>query len=1551
LAAVAINFAPVQNWLVQKVANNLSQRLHSTVSIKHVDFSLFNKMLIEGALVKDKNNDTLLYAGVVKVNITDWFFLKNKPVLKYISLQNAVINLHRKDSIWNYQYLVDYFSSPKKNNTPKKNTVVFDLKEIQLQNIQFNKTDKWVGQDMIVAINKLSLIANEIDIEKKLVNLNDVNLNEVVFAQNIYKGNRPPKVKQATSPSAINNNELQWNTGGWIFKVNNILLQNCGFSNNRQTDRPAYANQFDGDHFFFKNITGKINAVKFEGDTLRAEANLASKETCGFEVKKLQANVKFTPTIMAFSKLDLQTNKSKLGNYYAMKYDNFNADFSNFLHAVSLDGNFNNSEIYCDDLAFFAPTLKTWNRVFYVSGEAKGTIDNLSAKKMQIKCGNSYLDGEVTLKGLPDINTTFIDFKSNDLRTNYTELASIIPKLKTVTEPRLSALGNINYKGNFTGFINDFVAFGTINTNLGSVTGDVNMKLPKSQLPTYSGKITTNNFKLGKFVNDNNLGSLAVDGKIIGTGFTLKDVAANFDGVVHQLDYANYNYKNITVKADFKNKLFQGFLKTNDPNLSIDKLEGSINLLDKQPQFNFEAKLKYVNFKNLGLTKTDYTLAGDFDFNFKGNNIDNFLGSAKINGAKLYSNGSQLSFDSLSLQSEIIDQKKHLTLSSNEIDVNVNGNFKIAELPDAFKVFLSRYYPSYIKKPKFTVSNQDFTFLIKTKNVDQYIQLVDKKLKGFNDAVLSGSLKLATNELNVNANIPQFEYDKKVFNNVVLQSSGNLDTLVTKINAGDIVVDDSLHFPSSDIQISSNNNLSNIKLFTGASKTLNQAELNASVETLTDGVKIHFFPSSFIVNDKKWELDKDGELTIRKSFIEASEIKFLQGKQEIVIATQMDEEGFTDKTNVVANLKNVNIDDFLPLFLKKPRLQGELTGKVTLKDPFGKQIIEYDAYADNLTLDGKYVGKTFVNGDVNTTTGNVRFNGNAKEALNDFDINGSINYKDSSENSVNIEATSRHLDASILNPYLGSVFSNIEGDAISHLKIYGRKHQYITGPVNIINGSMTVKFTKCKYKFSNQTIQFNEDEINLGELELQDTLNNVAIASGKMYHNMFDAFEFDDVQLSSNKLLLLNTTKLDNAQFYGKVVGQAKMTLSGPVTEMKMKIDGEPSKIESDSSHIYLNTGTTSKDIGVIDYIDFIQFGEQMDDAGRQKSSNNFFVDMTINANPACKVDVILDETTGDVIKGEGNGKLQIGLGSKDPLSIRGKYELTKGEYKFNFQTFAKIPFTLNKGTISWNGDPLLALIDIEANYTAKKVDVKDIASISGFKQKEDIIIVSRLSGTLQKPDIEFSFNLPEKSELAKDLFAIKKLADFKNDKNEMYKQVASLLLFNSFVSSDGNFLKNNNPIALATNTIGGVISNWLTNLFNKELEKATNGILTTYFDINSTVDLQKLNNLQANVLAGFKLLLSNRLVVLIGGNLDYNNPYSNLSKNGSLTPDITVEWLLNRDGTIRLIGFRRSSSDANAGQRNRNGVKLTYRKDFDKLSDLFKPAANKKRRKQIVKK
>ena len=126
-----------QNWIAKQVTKRLSRDLQTRVSIDHVDFALFNRMHLEGVLIEDRDRDTLLYAGQLRVRITDWFFLKDKAELKYIGLENAVIKFQRSDSVWRQQFFFDYFTSPTTGEKKKEAGIEFNLKDVEMTYIKF----------------------------------------------------------------------------------------------------------------------------------------------------------------------------------------------------------------------------------------------------------------------------------------------------------------------------------------------------------------------------------------------------------------------------------------------------------------------------------------------------------------------------------------------------------------------------------------------------------------------------------------------------------------------------------------------------------------------------------------------------------------------------------------------------------------------------------------------------------------------------------------------------------------------------------------------------------------------------------------------------------------------------------------------------------------------------------------------------------------------------------------------------------------------------------------------------------------------------------------------------------------------------------------------------------------------------------------------------------------------------------------------------------------------------------------------------------------------
>jgi len=1543
----------VQNYLVGRVTRRLSRELHTTVSVKHVDFQLFNKMLLQGVLVLDHHHDTLLYAGDAKLNITDWFFLKDTVTLKYIGLDNAMIRLNRTDSVWNYQFLVDYFSGGGSGQDTGSVATQLKLHTIELNNIRIWQRDEWVGTNLYVALGSLHLDADTFDLGRNIVHIRDLHLVRPRFAQYDYTGRQPDDTTTAMTSPAQSGDSVAWNSAHWRITADRLRIDDGDVDIERQTTQAATPGAFDNDRIVISSINGTLDHLNLNTDTLRARVSLSAKERSGIVLRSLRTDFRFTPRIMEFNDLDLVTDRSHLHNYYAMRYNDFNNDMQDFNHSVKMEGHFQNSVVSSDDIAYFAPDLAAWKEDFLVNGNAKGSLDDLSARKMIIRAGTqNYLDGDIDLRGLPDIEQTFIDFRARNFRTDYEQLVRFIPGLKAITNPDLHAFGAITFAGSYTGFIRDFVTYGTLQTDIGTLRTDLQMKIPDRGQPVYSGKLSTDNFQLGKFISNTTIGNISFDGKIRGSGFTASDMNIDLDGTASRLAFNGYVYTNIIAHGNVKKDMFSGSASIDDPNIGIDTLNGYINFSRLHPEFNLNANVGRLNLKNLGFTKDSLSLTGKFKLDFTGDNIDNFLGSAKIYNAILLDNAEHLSFDSLVVTSSINEDKKTLSVQTNELEVGLSGDFRVLQLPVAFQLFLNRYYPAYISKPAKKIDNQDFTFLVKTRNVSDYVTLFNKNIRGLDNSIITGSVNIAKNQLNVDADIPQFTFANINFNNIHFSGRGTQDSLAFDGNIEDVVFNDSLHAPGTRLHINAHNDLSAVRITTSANRTLTAADLSAVIQTRRDGFSLVFHPSSFSLNQRNWTIAQGGTLDLSGNRLTAGNILLQQGDEAITVTTQP---SLKDSLNdVVVDLKKLDIGDFAPLFFKTPRVNGYTSGDIRISDPFGKFNIGFDTHTTQFRFEDDSIGVLAASGNYNASTGNLSTR--VVSDNNDYHFSGDFKYlpEDSGSDQLQGALVLDHSDIHILENYLGDLFSNIRGRATGKLFVSGPAAEAkLTGEVTLDSTAMTVNYTQCRYRVDDGTVlKFEPDEIDFGTTRIIDTLNNTATLTGKLYHSFFDNFFFNDVHLKTDerggqpaKFILLNTTERDNSDFYGNLVGDAEMTLNGFANDMKLVISGRP----TDSSHIYLPTGETAE-TGSLDYISFTRFGHEMKPDQTARQSSNIKVDMDIDANPYARIDVILDETTGDVIRAQGTGKLNISVGTTDPLVIRGRYDIQQGQYTFNFQTFLKKPFTLQKGYIDWQGDPYGANLNIDAVYQATNVDLSAIPASSGQSAgiKGDVDIIFKLRGTLKSPEPSFEFQFPFDNPLRSDPIATEYLKKFQSDQNELNREVTSLLLFNTFMSSDQTLITGVSPVNIVAGSAGQILSSALSSSLNSWLQKVLkSNSINLYTNINTSdfnferggtqKEIQNVGNF------GVKTkFLNNRLLVNLGGNIDYRLAQTSLNSNSNFlfTPDVSFEYLISPDGQLRVIGFNHSDADVGditgITRRNRTGIQLSYRKEFDTFREFF---------------
>ena len=197
-------------------------------------------------------------------------------------------------------------------------------------------------------------------------------------------------------------------------------------------------------------------------------------------------------------------------------------------------------------------------------------------------------------------------------------------------------------------------------------------------------------------------------------------------------------------------------------------------------------------------------------------------------------------------------------------------------------------------------------------------------------------------------------------------------------------------------------------------------------------------------------------------------------------------------------------------------------------------------------------------------------------------------------------------------------------------------------------------------------------------------------------------------------------------------------------------------------------------------------------------------------------------------------------------------------------------------------------------------------------------------------------------------------------DQNELNKQVAFLIVFNSFGPISTADQSNIGDIAfqgIVVNSISGALSNILSKQFSNIFQKVFNdksirinfnaqlysgtNFLTTSAN-TFTIDRTALN------LSIGKSLFNERLTFTFGSALDFglSSAQAAASKSLAFLPDLNAEWKIRPDGKLVLSIFYRNNYGyfaAGTGKQTRSGASISFRRDADKFGDLFRKEKKKK--------
>ncbi len=1351
------------------------------------------------------------------------------------------------------------------------------------------------------------------------VTLGRVELSNAVFTLTHYENEERTNVGQIierleSGPSTGKKTDI-------LFKY--IVINNGHFIYNERNEPPYAHPGVDWQHIDLKNLNGKISMLALHGPDIGLTVQtLSFSEKSSFVLEDLRTTMAYTKTQMEFTNLYLRTPQSEIGNYLRFDYPNMRA-FNHFIDSVDIKAGFINSTTSFKDLAFFTHTLENKKDKFFInSADVSGRINRLRADKLDAAFGNySFIRGKVALRGLPNTDETFIDARLNEARTSFTELVKFLPELPVPQE--LDKFGKINLKGNFTGFLTDFVAYGSAQTDIGDIITDLNLKLNKSQaLSTYSGNIKTQHFNVGKFLNDPLLGLVSMSGKINGTGFTKESVNANVSGTFQRLDIWKYSYRNLKLNGDIKKQFFQGELEARDPNLQMD-FTGTVDFNLAKPKYNFISDIKHANLFALGFTDDTVTFSSLVHFNMEGNTINDFEGEALAYNTMLATPHKTYDFDTFTLNSSIAANYRKISVSSDLLNGTLKGNFNVSQIEDLLKTTANRYADStFLRLESEKVAGQDIDFDVQFKDLEAVFALFNTKIILQDSGYFRGKIDLDNNIVQLEGYLPEVIYNNLIFKHIQLDGNTRNRELELAFSTSSFGTTDSTYIRNFRLLAATSNDKVSFTAYAADRFINKQVELKGTLDIIENEAYLVLDTSQLVIGDTLWMISAKPISIYSDTLIDIPLFTLTNGDQHLKIIGKYSPKTAYPVRVVVEEFGINTIASFIP---ELKDLNGALNGQILVSNINTKKpIVEAALFASPLVYGtdtlGTFSTTTSYNEETRLLTVEADLENNSMEKT--LETSGTIAF--GNKQTLNFDATLNRTNLRIFEPFLVDVFSDLAGTTSANMKITGTLDQPVfKGNIALDDAALTVSYLNTRYKF-NHSASFDGNAIALKNLVLYDERKNMATLNGKINLQNIDDISLD-LDLNAENLQVLNTTQKDNSLYYGEAYGTGYVSINGPLNNLRMYI-----KMRTDKgTRFYLpiseaSTFTGFKFISFIDKKNFLKEKRNIKVTGLKLS-------MDLEVTPDAVAQIIFDPRVGDLIEGRGEGNIRMDINTDGDFSMYGLYTITQGNYLFTAYDVINKAFDIKPGgTISWRGSPYDANINLQAAYKVRttlgpllnqSAALADDATARLKTRTFPVEAQLKLTGALFSPDIDFDFEIQELSAGSGAAVVESTVSTIRSNEQELSKQVVSLLVLNQFA-----------PVqqSLSGDLVGSGINSSIGDLVSSQINYYLSQLVD---DIQVGVDYAPINQQQPEMQQRDALtlrvstdLFDDRANVDVGYDVTNNNH------------NAQVSYKLKADGNTRARVFSRSNNNPTFRQNSSTiGVGVFFRKEFDKIGELFR--------------
>ncbi|WP_340077533.1 translocation/assembly module TamB domain-containing protein [Leptobacterium sp. I13] len=1284
----------------------------------------------------------------------------------------------------------------------------------------------------------------------------------------------------------------------------------------------------------FENLFIEVDDFIIEGPNVAGAIDeLAFTTGRGIAMRRLQTQFSYTPQQMRFEDLSILTSLSDIEGMVVFDYKR--EDMADFINKVNITANFEQSEVSLDEINLFYNEFGA-NKLVVFSSEVEGVLNDFTAKNFDLESGNSLIKGDFHFQNIVTSSAPFrLGAEMENVTSSYDQLQLLLPDILGKSLPSsLKRLEQFTIRGNASVTEEKINMAINLYTGLGSSYADMELSnIGDIDNASYQGFVSFLNFDIGTFVNDKAFGRITSDFDVVGSGFTQKKLNTEITGKVFKLNYNDYDYRDLQVAGLLRDQLFDGKLVSSDPNAQF-TFEGLADMSGAKNKFNFTADVAYADFKKLHFITTDSIsiFKGVVNMNMTGNTIENLEGDINFLNTNYTNPNNTYSFDDFSLSSSFSGEERIIEINSPDIITGtVKGKFYLDEVGKLIENSIGSIYTNYSPHRVSEGQYMDFNLKIYNKIVEVFFpEIVFGK-----STTVKGSMIADEGDFKLTFKSPYLSVYGNVFDDVKLRIDNKNPLFNTYVEVQDI---DAGFYKIKDFNLI-NTTIKDTLFFRtefkgGKGKEYNDIyNLNFYHTFNKDKSSVIGLKTSDVgFKGNKWVLNEKGNTKNKVVFnrtldsITIEEIEMSLDDEYIRLQGELVDSTYK---NIKLRFKDVALDKISPS-IDSLSMEGILNGDMNILQQNKNYFSSSNLFIDDFTVNSQKLGKLTVgvigDEDMKTYTVDANLTNNNLENLR---IAGDARFTSSGPD-VDLQLSLNDLDLSPFSPLGGEVLSNLKGYLSGNVAVIGN----LKNPD--MNGQLTLNGTGLNIPYLNVAVDF-DDEANVklygqsfefDNVVLTDTkYNTQSLLDGTITHTNFQDW-FLDLKLNTlgEKFLVLNTEYDEDALYYGTGFISGEATISGFTNALNINVAARTEK--GTSFKIPISDVTT---IGDTSYIRFIDKNESEEVKRKREllEYEGLELSFDLDVTPDAEVEIVIDRKTGSTLKGTGAGNLLIEINTNGKFRMWGDFITFTGIYNFKYRgLLTKELRVLPGGTITWDGDPLKANLNMEAVYstTANPAILLDNNSIT---RKIDTDVVIKLEGELLQPTIDYDINFPNTNGVV-----VSELEYRLEDRNRRELQALSLL-------SQGTFI---DEVSISQQALTGNLIETASSLINDILNDGDGK-----FDVGLSYEQGNRNLLGVNTQDRLGVTVSTQVSdrILINGKIGV--PVGGVTES-VVAGDVEVQILLNEDGSLSAKIFNKQNeiqqflSDR---QGYTQGIGLSYQVDFDTFRELFRKLFKKSEKKK----